>query len=81
MQMSEYTASVEQQWVCEWLLRPVVIFAIQCGMEQKPPMPWCSQLDILNNVEANTRSQQSAIVLSDPAQAKKLYHISGLCGG
>ena len=45
-----------QQWICEWLLTSAVISVIECGWHHLPD----AQLDILQNLVANTRSQQSA---------------------
>ena len=55
----QVSAHMVQQWVCEWLLTSAVISAIECGWHR---LPMGAQLDILQNLVANTRSLRSATV-------------------
>ena len=66
-----------QQWVCEWLLTSAVISATECGWRRSA---MGAQLDILQNLVANTRPPTSAMVHTWVPGASTLGPRSG-CGG
>ena len=70
------SAQMVQQWICEWLLTSAVIYVIKCAWSNA-----VDPLDIHQNLVANTRLKQSAMLNTRETPRIHLVWVQSTGGG